>query len=237
VRALAIVHQSDAGPGSFAEAFARHGEQLETWEIAGGADPPGDPLAYDAVLSFGGSMHADQEALHPWLRTEKGLLAGLLERGVPLLGVCLGAQLLAEAAGAPARRAREPEIGWYEVEVTSEGKSDPLLGTLAPGFEAFEWHSYEFPLPPGAVPLATSDRCLQAYRIGQVAWGIQFHAEVTPAQVAGWIDDYRSDEDAVRLGLDPQRLRWQTDGAIAAWSRLGRRLCERFLSAVASSRE
>jgi GMP synthase-like glutamine amidotransferase len=234
VRALAIVHQPDAGPGSFAEAFARHGERLDAWEIAGGADPPGDPRAYDAVLSFGGAMHADQEAQHPWLRAEKALLAELLELGVPLLGVCLGAQLLAEAAGARALRAPEPEIGWYEVEVTPQGADDPLLGPLAPGFEAFEWHSYEFPLPPAAVPLATSDRCLQAYRLGELAWGIQFHAEVTAAQVADWIADYRSDEDAVRMGLDPERLGWQTDGAMAAWGRLGRRLCERFLSAVAS---
>jgi GMP synthase (glutamine-hydrolysing) len=234
VRALAIVHQSDAGPGAFAQAFAERGDQLVGWEIAEGAEPPGNPSDYDAVLSFGGAMHADDEARHPWLRDEKALLADLLERGVPMLGVCLGAQLLAEAAGSPAHRAAEPEIGWYEVEVTAEAADDPLLGPLGPGFEAFEWHSYEFPLPPTATPLANSARCLQAYRIGDSAWGIQFHAEVTMGQVQDWIADYRSDEDAVRIGIDPDLLRRRTDGAIAGWNQLGRRLCQRFLSAAAS---
>jgi GMP synthase-like glutamine amidotransferase len=232
VRALAIVHQSDAGPGIFAEAFAEHGGQLECWGIAEGADPPRAPGDYDAVLSFGGAMHADAEDRHPWLRAEKALLAELLDRGVPLLGVCLGAQLLAEAAGAPARRAGEPEIGWYDVEVAPEASGDPLLAPIGPRFEAFEWHSYEFPLPPGATPLASSDSCLQAYRLGTLAWGIQFHAEVTTKEVEAWIDDYRSDEDAVRIGLDPEELRRRSQGAIASWNDLGRGLCGRFIDAA-----
>jgi GMP synthase (glutamine-hydrolysing) len=236
VRALAIVHQPDAGPGTFAEEFAERGDELEGWQIAEGADPPGNPGDYDAVLSFGGAMHADDEARNPWLRKEKALLVELLERRVPMLGVCLGAQLLAEAAGAPARRASEPEIGWYEVEVTSETADDPLLGPLGPRFEAFEWHSYEFPLPPGATPLANSARCLQAYRIGDSAWGIQFHAEVTLGQVQDWIADYRSHGDAVRIGIDPDLLRRRTEGAIAGWNQLGRGLCGRFLSAASCLR-
>ena len=146
--------------------------------------------------------------------TRRNCCAALLDRGVPLLGVCLGSQLLAEAAGAPARRASEPEIGWHEVEVTGGGSRDPLLGPLAPRFEAFQWHSYECPLPPGATALARSDMCLQAYRIGDSAWGIQFHAEVTRADAEAWIDDYRSDEDAVRIGLDPDALRRRTRASI-----------------------
>jgi len=177
-------------------------------------------------------MHADAEDRHPWLRAEKALLAELLDRGVPLLGVCLGAQLLAEAAGAPARRAGEPEIGWYDVEVAPEASGDPLLAPIGPRFEAFEWHSYEFPLPPGATPLASSDSCLQAYRLGTLAWGIQFHAEVTTKEVEAWIDDYRSDEDAVRIGLDPEELRRRSQGAIASWNDLGRGLCGRFIDAA-----
>jgi GMP synthase (glutamine-hydrolysing) len=234
VRALAIVHQSDAGPGTFAEAFARRGDQLELWKIADGSRPPSAPRTYDAVLSLGGAMHADQDADHPWLRREKELLAELLERNVPVLGVCLGAQLLAEAAGAPARRAERPEIGWYDVEVGAEAADDPLMGPLAPRFEAFGWHSYEFPAPGGATPLAESSRCLQAVRIGEVAWGIQFHAEVTAEDVRAWIDDYRSDEDAVRIGLDAERLRQRTEARIGAWNELGRALCDRFATAVAN---
>jgi GMP synthase (glutamine-hydrolysing) len=235
MRALAIVHQRDAGPGVFADAFDSQGVELEQWYRAESDEPPSDPGDYGAVLSFGGAMHADQEDRHAWLADEKVLLGELLDSGVPLLGVCLGSQILAEAAGGKARRARAPEIGWYDVEVTPEGADDPLLGALAPRFEAFEWHSYEFDLPPEATPLARTDLCLQAYRIGASAWGIQFHAEVSAADAESWIDDFRSDEDAVRTGLDPEALRARTQERIGAWNELGRAFCERFL-ALASAR-
>jgi GMP synthase (glutamine-hydrolysing) len=234
MRALAIVHQRDAGPGVFGAALRAKGVELDSWMPPEGGDPPLPPTGYDAVLVFGGAMHADQEERHPWLGPEKRLLRVLLERQVPLLGVCLGAQLLAEAAGAPPRRAKRPEIGWYDVDVTEEGATDPLLGPLAPGFTAFEWHSYEFPLPDGATPLARSEACLQAYRIGDRAWGIQFHAEVSRADADAWIDDYESDEDAVRTGVDPDRLRRQTRGSIEGWNELGGSLCARFLEDAAT---
>jgi GMP synthase (glutamine-hydrolysing) len=232
MRALAIVHQSDAGPGVFAEEMRARGVELDSWLVASGVAPPRDPLAYDAVLTFGGAMHADQDRLHPWLAREKALLASLIERGVPLLGVCLGAQLLAASVGGTVRRAREPEIGWYRVELTDEGSRDGLLAWTRPGFDAFQWHSYEFLLPAGAVALARSASSLQAFRIGERAWGMQFHAEVTLSDAEGWIDDYRSDEDAVRIGLDGSALRERTRAAIGAWNEVGRRLCGRFLDAA-----
>lgn len=233
MRCLAISHQRDAGPGVFAGATESAGWQLESWHIAESAGPPGDPAGYEAVMTFGGAMHADHEDAHGWLAAEKRLLAGLIEQGKPLLGVCLGAQLLAEAAGGVARRAAAPEIGWSEVEVTGEGEADPLLGPLAPRFSAFQWHSYECVLPPGAAALATSPVCLQAYRVGDRAWGIQFHAEVSRDDVLHWIDDYRTDQDAVRIGLDPDALRAETMPRIEQWNRLGGELCVRFLEAAA----
>jgi GMP synthase (glutamine-hydrolysing) len=236
VRALAIVHQDDAGPGVFAEALAERGVELDRWSPSKPSSPAPPLDGYDAVLTFGGAMHVDQEDRHPWLRDEKSLLAELLARRVPLLGVCLGAQLVAEAAGAPGRRAATPEIGWRSVEVTPEGAGDPVLGPLAPGFLAFQWHSYEFPLPPGAVALARSDVCLQACRIGEVAWAIQFHAEVSPDDVEAWIADYRADDDAVRIDLDPEALRSETRAAIASWNELGRGLCARFAEVARATR-
>jgi GMP synthase (glutamine-hydrolysing) len=235
VRALAIVHQRDAGPGAFTEAFSAEGVELDYWYRAESDHPPHELGDYGAVLTFGGAMHIDQEDEHAWIASEKALLTEMLESGMPLLGVCLGSQLLAAAAGGEVRRAREPEIGWYEVEVTAEGTEDPLIAPLAPRFDAFEWHSYEFSLPPTAIALAHSPTCLQAYRVGPVAWGIQFHAEVSAADAESWIDDYRSDEDALRIELDSEALRAQTRDRIAGWNELGRALCERFL-AVASVR-
>jgi GMP synthase (glutamine-hydrolysing) len=236
MRALAIVHQRDAGPGVFADAIRSRGGELEAWLRAETESPSRALGDYDAILVFGGAMHADHEDQHPWLREEKALLRQLIERGVPLLGVCLGAQLVAEAAGAPARRASRPEIGWHEVELTEEGAGDPLLGPLGPRFEAFQWHSYEFQLPPNATALARSDVCLQAFRVGDRTWGIQFHAEVTGTDVESWIDDYRSDEDAVRLELVADGLRSQTRDSIEDWNALGRALCGRFVDAAAAIR-
>jgi GMP synthase-like glutamine amidotransferase len=233
VRVLAISHQRDAGPGVFAEAIAAAGHELDLWHLAETGEPPADPFGYDAVMTFGGAMHADQENRHGWLSVEKELLADLLVRRIPQLAVCLGAQLLIEAAGGRTRRAAEPEIGWHPVEVTAEGADDPLLAPLAPAFETFQWHSYECLLPPDAVLLARSPLCAQAFRVGELAWGIQFHAEVTAADAADWIVDYGSDEDAVRIGIDPARLGPETATRAPAWNELGRALCRRFLAAAA----
>lgn len=229
MRVLAIVQQRDAGPGVFGEAIRERGDRLDEWIFPEGGDPPADPLGYGAVFTLGGAMNVDEEADHPWLGDQKALLRELLAREVPLLGLCLGGQLVAEAAGASPRRARRPEIGWHRVELTPEGLADPLLVPLAPSFEAFQWHSYEFPLPPGAVALARSDVSLQACRIGERAWAIQFHPEVSRTDALAWIDDYRSDPDAVRISIDPAALRIETEAKIGAFNHLGQDLCRRWL--------
>lgn len=232
MRILSLVHQDDAGPGVFAEAIRERGVRLDNWHVADEPEPPADPREYDAVMTFGGAMHADQEADHSWLRLQKLLLAELVERGTPVLGACLGAQILCLAIGGQVRKMPEPEIGWAEIEVTPEGAGDPLIKPMAPGFAGFNWHSYECLPPAEAVVLAKSPRCVQAYRIGEAAWGIQFHAEVSAADANHWIDDWHSDEDAVRIGLDHKALRAETERRIAAWNEVGRALCNRFLDAV-----
>ena len=234
MRVLAVSHQRDAGPGVFAEAVRDAGHELETWHTAEAAQAPAEPAGYDAVMVFGGAMHVDHEAEHPWLVAEKRTIAGLLREGVPLLGVCLGSQLLAEAAGGSARAAARPEIGWFEVEVAPEGAADPLLGPLAPAFCAFEWHSYECVLPATAVKLASTPLCTQAFRVGPQAWGIQFHAEVSRADLVGWIDGFETDPDAVRIGIDPEALRAESAPLVDGWNELGRGICRRFLDVAAT---
>lgn len=229
MRVLAIVQQRDAGPGVFAAAIRKRGDELAEWVLPEGGPPPADPLGYDAVFTLGGSMNIDEEGERPWLADELALLRELLAAEVPLLGLCLGGQLVAAAAGATPGRAPRPEIGWHPVELTPEGAEDPLLGALAPGFEAFQWHSYEFPLPPGAVALAHSEVCLQSCRIGERAWATQFHPEVSRADAEAWIDDYRSDPDAVRIGIDPVALRTETKAKIIPFNELGHDLCNRWL--------
>jgi len=229
MRVLAVVHEPDAGPGVFAQSIEEAGGELEQWLIAAGEPSPVDPLAVDALITLGGAMHPDQEADHPWIGEEKRLLAELIDRGMPLLGVCLGAELLASAAGGEVARAPQPEVGWYRVQTTHAGGDDPLLAPLAPEFEALEWHSYSFGLPPGGTALARSEAGLQAFRVGARAWGIQFHAEATLRDFESWLDHYRDDDDAVGMGLDPDALRAQTRASIGEWNALGRELCAQFL--------
>ncbi|HEY5941612.1 MAG TPA: type 1 glutamine amidotransferase [Solirubrobacterales bacterium] len=230
MRVLAIVHQRDAGPGVFADAIRDAGGELDEWTLSERPNPPADPLGYDAVLVLGGAMNVDEVERHTWIAEEKALLRELLEREVPLLGLCLGGQLVAEAAGARPRRAVRPEIGWHQVEVTPEGIDDPLIGPFAPGFEAFQWHSYEFPLPPGAVPIARSEVCLQGARVGERAWALQFHPEVSRADALHWVEDYRADPDAVRIGVDPAMLGPETKVKIRAFNYLGREVCKRWMA-------
>jgi GMP synthase (glutamine-hydrolysing) len=223
MKVVFVIHQEDAGPGVFAA--AARGAELAEWRPPSGDPPPRD---FDALVTFGGGMHVDQEDEHPWLRTEKEMLREVLRDGVPVLGVCLGAQLVAEAAGARVKKAEQPEIGWHLVERT--GEPDPLLDGLPERFEAFEWHSYQFELPSGAVPLARNDVGCQAYRLGERAWGVQFHAEVTAETVDAWIERYRRDDDVREAGVDLEAVASETGEKIGAWNALGRELCSRFLA-------
>jgi GMP synthase (glutamine-hydrolysing) len=233
MRVLTIVHEEDAGPGIFDEVLVAAGTDVDTWLVAEQAEPPARPTAYDAIMTFGGSAHPHQEDRHPWLATEKRFLMDALRRQVPLLGICLGAELIAQADGASVQKLAHPEIGWYEVQVTEEGASDPLLGPIGVSFAALEWHSYEVPLPAGAIALADSASCLQAYRLGKCAWGLQFHAEVTAQDFQHWLDNYTIDEDAVAEGIDPQAIASETEGRLSTWHATGRGICERFLRVAA----
>ncbi len=222
MRVLAITHGPSVGPGVFADAVLAAGHELVEHQL-----PTAGALSReaDAIVVLGGAMHPDEEERHGWLRPELRYLEQQLERGTPMLGVCLGSQLIARAAGARVFRADEPEVGWLPVEVTAAGASDPVGSSLPSTFDAFQWHHYTHDLPDGAVELGRSKVCLQAYRLGN-AWGVQFHPEVRAEQVESWLAE---DPDDV---ADPAALRVETRERIAGWNELGRRLCTAFLGTV-----
>jgi GMP synthase (glutamine-hydrolysing) len=222
---LAVVHGPDAPVGSFGDVVVERGHRLETWVPAAGATPPAAD-AHDAVLVFGGAMHVDQEADHPWLREEEEYVRALVDSSVPLLGVCLGAQIVAKAAGARVGPASEPEIGWCDVE---RDGGDPVLGVLPKRFPAFQWHFYAFDVPAGAAELARSRVCPQAFRLGEQAWAVQFHPEVTREIVSGWIG-----EAPEEVPGGAEALLAETEKRIDDWVRLGRELCGAFLDAAAA---
>jgi GMP synthase (glutamine-hydrolysing) len=221
---LAVIHGEKARAGIFGAAVVERGHALDEWSLAWGTPPPRPLDSYGAVLVFGGSMHADQDDRHPWLREEHLLLQTLLDRGTPTLGVCLGAQLVAKAAHAPVGPAVTHEIGWVEVSLTREAEGDPLFSELPGRFDAFQWHFYTYGVPAGAEELARSRVCTQAFRLGDVVWGVQFHPEVTLGQIDSWLAE--PERDAF---VDVEALRAETVEKIEAWNDVGRGLCTRFV--------
>jgi len=220
---LAIIHGEAVRAGVFGDAVAARGHRLEEWSLAWETPLPRPLDAYAAVLVFGGAMHADQDLHHPWLKHENFFLERILDLQRPVLGICLGAQLLAKAAHAPVRPASEHEIGWYPVELTDAAADDPLLGRLPERFDAFQWHHYTYRVPAGAVELARSSVCTQAFRLGESAWGVQFHPEVTLEQVEGWLEE---DEP---VAFDRAKLLAETRERIDGWNELGHTLCDAFV--------
>jgi GMP synthase (glutamine-hydrolysing) len=221
VRVLALTHGPNVGPGVFADAVRAGGHELVEHELPVAGVPQDEP---DAIVVLGGAMHPDEEKRHGWLVPELRYLEEHLERGTPMLGVCLGSQLVARAAGARVFRAAEPEVGWILVELNEAAAADPVVASLPTRFEAFQWHHYTHDLPHGAVELARSSVCTQAYRLGR-AWGVQFHPEVRQEQVESWLAE---DPDDIP---DPEALRVATRERIEGWNHLGRRLCNAFLDA------
>ena len=233
MRILSVIHGTNARAGVFGEEALAEGHELDEKSFALG-DPPDDAERYDGVLVFGGSMNVHELDGHPWIPDEARYVERALERGVPVFGVCLGSQLLGAVAGAEVSRAPRPEIGWFDVQTTSDAPFDPLLRDLPERFTAYQWHSYQCELPVGATALAENPVCLQAYRLGDApAWGTQFHAEVTREICESWNARYDTDPDAVAQGFDPEVERTRVADEIGRWNELGRRLMRGFLSVAA----
>jgi GMP synthase-like glutamine amidotransferase len=229
VHVLALIHEPPPCAGVFAEAAQARGDELEEWSLAWGTPPSRAIEDYDAVMLFGGVMNTHEEDDYPWLRLEDALVKRFLAEGTPTLGICLGGQLIAKATGTPVVRAEWPEIGFFEVEKLPAAADDPLFAPMPERMMALQWHYYRFELPEGAVPLARNDLCWQAYRLGEAAWGLQFHAETTRADWLRWIDEWEAAEGVDRTGFEPDALREQTDLHIGRWNELGYGLATRFL--------
>jgi GMP synthase (glutamine-hydrolysing) len=231
VRVLALIHHDVSGPGLFPGVVTGSGHDLEFWTPS--EEPLPRPVTqYDAVMAFGGGMQADQEDVHPWLRDALDALAKCLDAGIPTLGVCLGGQMLARAAGAEVRQAPRAEWGWEAIELTDEGLADPLFAGKPQAFEVYQWHSYEFALPPGAVLLARSEVSLQCFRVGACAWGLQWHPEVRGETILFWARNHRVATDGVPVSIDMPALEDAVAARIQATNDDGRELCARFLAAA-----
>lgn len=161
--------------------------------------------AYDGIVTLGGLNSAADEAGRPVVTTERELLSDALASSTPILGICFGAQLLARAAGGASYRADRAEIGWCTVDLDPLAESDALLGGLPRTLSVFQYHDDTFELPDGATVLGRNGDLLQAYRLGANAWGLQFHLEVNPGQVYGWLGTYGAEMRDAGVDLDGLR--------------------------------
>ncbi len=181
-----LQHVPFEGPANIAAWVVQRGHVLTGSHLLKG-EPLPDLDDFDWLAVMGGFMSVHDEAEFPWLVPEKRLIAQALDRGKRVLGVCLGAQLLADVLGGRVYRAPEKEIGWFPVRRTAESAALLSFRDLPEEFVAFHWHGDTFDLPPGAVRLASSEACLnQAFEFGS-ALALQFHVESTSESVAALI--------------------------------------------------
>lgn len=180
-----------------------------------GRDPDARPNldGYEGLVVLGGPMNVDQVQQHPHLRTEVEAIHDALNRDIPVLGICLGAQLIAHALGAHVGPATRKEIGWYDVSVSEAGRQDPVLSTFASTERIFQWHGDTFEIPRGATHLASSALCPnQAFRYGDKVYALQFHLEVDAPLIERWlsIPIHQAEIDAERGAIVPDDIRAET---------------------------
>jgi GMP synthase (glutamine-hydrolysing) len=225
MRILSLVHGPLARAELFEEVILAEGHALEEWSLFDEPAPPRPVDEYDAVLIFGGHMNVHEEEKHPWLRVEDAVIRDLVAREVPLFGICLGGQLLAKASGAQVVRSPEPERGFTRVTLSEAAADDPVFGSLPRELDVFNLHGDAFETPTSGVELARSRVCTQAMRVGEAAWGVQFHPEVRVAQVEAWFEK----EERAR---DGERVLGELRSRIDEWQAIGAGLCRGFLAAA-----
>jgi GMP synthase-like glutamine amidotransferase len=226
-RVLAFRHVPFEGLGRIEAALAAHRLDADYADLYLLDAPPVDAEAYDALIFMGGPMSVNDDL--PYLRGEEGLIRDAIRRGIPVLGICLGSQLIAHALGVEVRRCARKEIGWFDIELTPAARRDPLFAGLANREIVFHWHGETFDLPEGAVLLASSERCRnQAFRLGESVYGLQFHPEVTPGMIADWClqDENCGDVRELDQPINPEenrdRLEEIASGLFDQWCRIVR---------------
>jgi GMP synthase (glutamine-hydrolysing) len=196
LKALIFTHHPEEGPGLLKDILRETGwevEEVGLWQ----EETILESRPFRLLILMGGPMSVNDEDLYPFLLNEKAFVRQWVVEGKPTMGICLGAQLIADCLGGRVYKGDKVELGWYELMVTEEGQNDPFLQSFPPRFPVFQWHGETFDLPEDAVLLATAqDYPHQAFRFGELTYAFQFHIEVTKDMVQTWLAD--SDVEAAK---------------------------------------
>ncbi len=192
---------------------------------------------YDGLIILGGPMCVDQTDQHPHLRTEIEAIQTAMRQNMPVLGICLGAQLIATALGAHVHRNPVKEIGWYDVSATEDGLKDPLFRHFSGTEKIFQWHGDTFEIPGRGVHLASSPDCAnQAFRYGDRTYGLQFHLEVDAALIERWLTTpvHVRELEQLHGSISAENIRRDTQNYIAQSTDLGKRLFGAYIELFSS---
>lgn len=233
---LVIQHVSHEGLGTFGPVFREAGLTPMTLR----ADDPKALWPHaetvKGLVSMGGPQSVYEQIRHPYLTREIELMRQVVNAGKPVLGVCLGSQLLAAALGAQVTKNAQKEIGWYPLMREPDADHDPLWDSFGQTETVFQWHGDTFALPKGAVRLASSPLCAQqAFRYGAHAYGLQFHVEVTEAMIRSWLRANATELATVQGVIDPSTIRQHTSQHLRRLQELARHVASVFAQLVTQS--
>ncbi|BAV97407.1 type 1 glutamine amidotransferase [Lysobacter enzymogenes] len=234
-RILVFQHVAAEPLGTLDPLIRRRGHRIRfvNFDRDPGAEPNVD--RYRGLIVLGGPMNVEDRAERAHLSTELRAIEAMLEQGKPVLGICLGAQLLAHVLGAPVRKHHVPEIGWYPLHSTDTGRDDPVLAPLAGAAPVFQWHRYSFEIPHGAHHLARTDTCeQQAFRWGDNAYGFQFHLEMDVPLIERWLANpvYRAELAELGHGTSEEAIRALTAQHIAGMQQRADQVFNNFLDLI-----
>lgn len=232
---LIIKHIEIEGPGSIEDFFRNTAWGLRIIELSRGGRLPANFNEIEAIISLGGLMNVYEEDRFPFLKYECDLLKQAIKEEIPILGICLGAQLLAKACGARIKKAQTKEIGWHKVNLTEAGRNDPLFKNLPAQLDVFQWHEDTFEIPEGGLHLAESISCAnQAFRFGRNAYGIQFHIEVAPDMIESWINKYVKKE---AIEFDTEDMLIESRKIMGIFKKQSDMVCLNFSRIITASQE
>lgn len=225
---LFIQHVRNEGPGIFKEVLDEMGVSSHIFESFSHKNFS-LPSDCRGVIILGGPMNVDEESKYPFLKEEKKFINDILKKEIPLLGICLGAQLITQVAGGRVFKADEKEIGWYPIRLTEEGERDLLFQGLPKLFEVFQLHEDTFEIPPKGKRLVTSDGCHnQGFKVGKRGYGLQFHLEADSKMISNWLDANKEDPffDNVNSVDSLKQQTTKKSSTCLAW---GKRLFQNFI--------